>query len=675
MSKKLDWTYEKIQNVNCRKPPIGYLWDGEKFIHDGVHSLTGSNVYKEQYWQPFLLPDNWKKLRIQEEVRRESNPEYYDYELQNIRDKWWKYRLHGMWFYNDGEPTYVTGTHWFYLNCIDIGNRDNYGLPFYWDSDREFFIFLEEAMTRDQILGVNLITKRRSGKTAKSVAFTLEPFTRSKDFNVGVQSKTTKDAKETVYINGILKAFVRLPDFFKPIYDTSGGARPLSGITLKQQEKKGREALKMDFSNELGGWLTWESSNERAYDGKRLNRVVQDEIFKLEDVSVKERTSVLEFCCKNHNGDLIGKMLNTSTVEEIKGNLPEYREFYMYSNQLALKDTDKELTPSRLWTYFLPSDLSRNRDKYGRVDRNKNYEEIIEERKRYESSPKALLELMRKEPLTIEEAFRASGDGCVFNATALSNRIDYLSWTENSYTKRYNMRWLNGDMDSGAVELVESENGRFKIVESELPDESFKPNNKALRGNHYTPSGMKEFVVGVDPYDHKGTEDGRGSNGSFYVMKRNTSLTTGLTNSFILQYIDRPSPRKFYEDVLKAAVYFNAYVLFESQKTSIMHFFEEWGYYGYLIHMKGRNNPGIPSTKTLHGDIVDLWEDYIDNQPEKIFFIELLEQLLEFDPDNTTKFDAVMASGVTLIADRYLSKGDRKHSHERLHDAGDIFGL
>ena len=52
-------------------------------------------------------------------------------------DQEFKRREEGIWFMNNGEPTYMTGEHYYYLNWCKM----DIGYPEYRDRDRRFFIF------------------------------------------------------------------------------------------------------------------------------------------------------------------------------------------------------------------------------------------------------------------------------------------------------------------------------------------------------------------------------------------------------------------------------------------------------------------------------------------------------------------------------------------------------
>ncbi len=85
-----------------------------------------------------------------------------------------------------------------------------------------------------------------------------------------------------------------------------------------------------------------------------------------------------------------------------------------------------------------------------------------------------------------------------------------------------------------------------------------------------------------------------------------------------------------------------------------------------------RNQPGIAASPKTHQHIAELTESYINDYYEKLFFKDIVQELLEFDISNTTAFDGAMAMGYALIADQ--SKIKRKDLSE-VREVSDYFKL
>jgi hypothetical protein len=232
----------------------------------------------------------------------------------------------------------------------------------------------------------------------------------------------------------------------------------------------------------------------------------------------------------------------------------------------------------------------------------------------------------------------------------LNERLDRLSWKDN-ITTRGNFVWQGGERDTKVV-WEPAQNGRWEVVK--LFEKEEESNKVAKKGDLYYPNNPG-YVMGVDPVDHNQTTDGRRSNGAGIVLQKyNAAREDDMYNySFVCKYIHRPeSVQIFYEDMLKTAVYYGCNLLFENQKVGLMHYFNDRGYGNMLMWLPERNQPGVAASPKTHQHIAELTETYVNDYCDKIFFKDVIQELLEFDISNTTAFDGAMALGYALIADQ-----------------------
>lgn len=635
-------TTEDIQGLVCSIPPVGYVYnqitgDVEKRV---VYARSPKKT--EQYWEVIKLPDNYTKLREKELTEQLKDKEFFDPVLENFRTQEWDRRLNGFWFYNNGKPTYITGMHYFYLNYWTLDT----GLPKYRDTDRKYFYFMQYCIEDPECFGMVEITKRRQGKTFRGGVFLYEYTSRAKNARAGIQSKTGGDAKE-VFRKAIVQPFKKLPDFFVPTYDQSKGLTPTSELRFFNTVIKGRKAATIMDEDELESMIDWKPSEAISYDGQKIHRYLGDEVGKTADVNVWNRYLVTRYCHLDDEGKIIGKALLTTTVEDMEQGGAAFKKIWDNSDQT--KKAGKR-TPSGLYRYFCSADQTRYYDQYGLADRDKALDEILEERKLLTNDPHALSAIIRKEPLSWEEAFRIDGSKCLYNAMKLNERLDRLSWKDN-ITTRGNFVWQGGERDTKVV-WEPAQNGRWEVVK--LFEKEEESNKVAKKGDLYYPNNPG-YVMGVDPVDHNQTTDGRRSNGAGIVLQKyNAAREDDMYNySFVCKYIHRPeSVQIFYEDMIKTAVYYGCNLLFENQKVGLMHYFNDRGYGNMLMWLPERNQPGVAASPKTHQHIAELTETYVNDYCDKIFFKDVIQELLEFDISNTTAFDGAMALGYALIADQ-----------------------
>ena len=79
---------------------------------------------QDQYWKSFDIPKEIKKL--QTIFHWHQTPPHFKSKWVDFIEKEFDKREQGHWFLNNGTPTYITGTHYMYLQWtkIDVGHPD-----------------------------------------------------------------------------------------------------------------------------------------------------------------------------------------------------------------------------------------------------------------------------------------------------------------------------------------------------------------------------------------------------------------------------------------------------------------------------------------------------------------------------------------------------------------------
>ena len=120
-------------------------------------------------------------------------------------------------------------------------------------------------------------------------------------------------------------------------------------------------------------------------------------------------------------------------------------------------------------------------------------------------------------------------------------------------------------------------------------------------------------------------------------------------------------PDDFYEDCLMAAYFFGGKVLVENNKSGFLNYFDRRGYSSWLIRPKGgrKTQRGIAAGVASKEQLASAFASYIDKNTDRIVFPRLLNDLLDFDIQNSTKNDATMAAGWAIVA-AYRLKRSKK---------------
>lgn len=656
----------EINGITVNLAPNGVVWNIVNSQWETRDIIQRSAKPTYQYWERPLPPADYELKRKKEILAQKSNPDYYNPELQSYRNQEWDRRLNGFWFMNNGKGTYVTGLHYFYL----VHWKIDVGYPDFRMTDLHFFYFLEYCMQDPVCLGMIEVTKRRQGKTMRAGAFLFELTSRSKNKNAGIQSKTYDDARDNVFAKGVVMPFKYLVDFFVPIYDTEKGMTPKGELRFFKTNKRGANDDIFAEKIELESGITFKSADKFAYDGMKLHRYLADEAGKTKNVDVYDRHQVVQFCLQQEE-NIIGKALYTTTVEEMEDGGESFKALWQASNQTVRDGNGR--TRSGLYQYFMPAYKTLFYDKYGYGDEEKAKEYYINAREALESDHRALASYIRKNPFTIEEAFFSEAESCLFDAMALNRQIESVTWIDKKelYLQGEFM-WEKGERDSRVV-FKETSNGKFLVHKKVNPFDTDFYNQVKHYGTKKEPDSDRKFAIGSDPFDHSITTGTNRSDGAAYVYRKFDAMDE-LSETFLVEYLNRPEKAEiFYEDIIKLAHFFGCKILPEDNKVGLIKYFEYRGYDRFLTKMPGANKYGISATVKTHQQIAEEIEAYVTDNVHKVIFINLLKDWLMFDINKTTKFDATMASGYTLIASSKSKFAQRIEQKQTLYEIRDVF--
>jgi len=122
-----------------------------------------------------------------EATQKLTSPGFSDPYLDEIRIREWRRRMFGIWFYNEGEPTYITGQHYMLLNYWKFqGKWFDYREP-----NRDYYYVLQYCIEDENCLGLVEITKRKEGKTARAGLFLYEYISRTSLQNITVSCRSS----------------------------------------------------------------------------------------------------------------------------------------------------------------------------------------------------------------------------------------------------------------------------------------------------------------------------------------------------------------------------------------------------------------------------------------------------------------------------------------------------
>lgn len=639
---------------------------------------------KEQYWRRTPMPKG---------LNKETEDEYIEYIIEEYRR-----RIYGVWFMNNGKPTYITGHMYFWLQWykdIDNGQYSNFRIA------QNHLSYHTKACEVDRrCLGQAFAKSRRTGFTLEKLARKLNLETMKANFRSGLTSKTGKDAEEAFAKKQY--AFANLPFFFKPVVKGSEDSKErIEFAKPSDRSKAAKKRQDKDVDDYLNTVSDWRNTTNDAYDSIKLNDYLGDEYAKWHGgvnftAHWKKVSPTLD-----ENGIVVGKAWLGSTFESRDKGGREGK-IILEGSDPKKRDSVTKRTRTGLYKYFMSVDenSARHTDKYGVCHQKKpvgnpynqnneiisegaaEYYNALEEQARKQGQ-ETFNEHKRNHPRKIEDCFRDKVLDSSFNLLNIQDQQDYIDVLKNTNelpTIRGDFSWKGGQQDTEVI-WTPRENGRFNV--SWLPPKDMRNKFEWING-HRSPKNKWLGAGGLDPFGKNQTQDGRGSKGSLHFIHRPNAMYPETSRQFVLEYIHRPPTlSQFYEDVLMAAVFYGYDIFYENDKSGIETYFENRGYLEYLMlrpeRYDSRKNKkfkerGAPSRGIMIDAIYYALNDYInehigekkDGEMGNMYFEKTLEDWMKFEPNNRTAYDASISSGFALCAIQVDVQNKREHQEVEL---------
>lgn len=585
-------------------------------------------------------------------------------------------RTNGLWFYNDGTPTYITGSHYFYLTHWFMGAENEDGYPEYRESNRDHFYHLDLCDKDPNSLGEIYITNRRDGKTERCLAKLYNDVTLNKNKHGGLQSISMQDARDNLFIRRVVRSHKKIHTDFRPVAEDDNPKKMLSFSAPTTKTKK----KKIEIKDSLDSFIDFEEASPAAYQGRKLFRIHLDEPGSMVNMDLIDWWATTSKCL-TVGPKIIGKVTLPTTLEDMqdKGGL-SYRDLWYRSDRTKLDGNGR--TQSGLYRYFKPGYVGMEGfvDEYGNDMRDENGEylaKIYLDKQRAAADPRSLEKLKRQFPYTVEEALYVEG-GSVFPVDRINDQMVYNQ--SNPYPVRQgDFVWTSEAKD--AVEFFDNPNGKWMVAWMPPQDQR---NRYEVLSNGKNPLNIHTGGIGVDPFDSNKTYSGRASNGAIFVFRGVDIENPLMGNCFVCQYVHRPAMAEiFWDDVAKTCVFYGMKALIEDNKPGCIQYLEKHGFKNYVAKTQlnefskstSRNyKPGISMTgegarESLVTGLVHYMFKHIGKISPQVQvqdlgikesdiinglhgfcpFEELLTDWSKFDVNKWTDYDATVASGLAYM--------------------------
>ena len=584
----------------------------------------------------------------------------------------------------------ITGEHYFFLNYYNLpivdgeskaGSGRNKSFPRFMVSQYQFFHYVDIAKKMHK--HIVLMKARGIGFSEINASMAANQYTTVKEsitmiacYDKGKLEKTLAKAWDALrfldtHTDGGMFKLRQLSDtaFVKQSghYNTSKGNKTpagwqskIEGVIADDPQKIRSDRVDLMVLDEAGSWPSL------------LKAFVQAQaLVEIQGVAFGE---IIAGGTGGDKGSSLAGLNSLYYHPEPYGILP-YRHNYTNDGSTILSG------------YFIPaftqSLVPGMTDHRGYCDIEANKAHLQKKRDQYLDVPQSLIHHCAEYCWNAEEAFSLEGDN-KFNKVLLSEQLaqirlhktgprpvaGYIDYTyKDGQHKPENIsgfKWT--PIKDGKVLILEHPvwSDQYKQDVKRLEKEAINNNQK-----FEAPTAYKEmndlYIAGVDGIDigknQTSSETKNASEFCLIIYRRVLGLNDP---QIVCVYKDRPNEvRTAYKTAMCLLRYYNCRVNVEATRVG----FINWARYSNQLkwfmrrplatmqNIKSGNakSYGTPATSAIIEMQTDLIAEFVEDYCHTIWFEEVLDQLVRYNPENKTKFDIIAALGMTLLADQELT--------------------
>lgn len=647
----------------------------------GKVRMEGNALSKsKQKWirQPFVLDDF-------EELPREERDAFAFEEDRKCTE--------GLWFYNNGVPTYINGDHYHYLQWFKIDS----GYPDYRDADRRWFYHWQLTDEDEECFGQMYGKKRRDGYSYRVDSLILNRARRTFNANYGIISKTGEDAKEMFF--KLVHGFLEYPPFFKPQVQSAEDVKRELAFKTPQQRVTFKNRITVKEVS-LNTRIDWRNTKQNAYDGMKMAFIAADESGKFPTEVDIEKWFNIGKTCLVLGSRIVGKMCLGSTVNELEKGGAGFLRLWKKSDQREKTENDRTL--SGLWRYFVPcyDGMEGFIDEYGmsivetpakplrgidgRMIKKGAKQWIMDELSARKNAGDSVgyYEFKRQFPMTEDDMFiTPANERTCWDIEKIHQQIEHndIHVIENTLVAGY-FSWKGGQRDCGIVEWnpTTHDDPLAKHLFAWFPPEDQR-NAVTSKAGKRAPANEHMGLFTLDPYAAVNTVGSRQSKAASHAFKKfDIMAPSNLSDVFIGEYWNRlKDPLLVYEDMIMQCVFFGWALLPERNIKNCNDYFRNRDYHNYLlapprmtkeefITKIGKvEDAGIANTAgQTQQQLIEYLASYISNnvgvnpntgEMGYMPFNNTLKDWLEFDIDKWTPYDLTISAMVAIVGSRAVT--------------------
>lgn len=703
---------------------------------------------KQQYWKRSELIKEFPSFFFDWDRGVEENAKSTRYEgrtlvslskadtdrLIELRDREIERILNGVWFYNNGEPTYVTGLHYgvlFWAAMYDCLNEVEQGSDYgsYYKFQATYAYFIEICRTTTVAKGGNVVKPKKTGITMFQELLMLMDAITHRSANYAVMS-TKEDDATTINMNYVLYAVQKLPSILKPEYRNN-----LSAVYFQDTGKSSRGSAKKNTDTDpLNSTIQTVPTVWNGFDGAKRRVAHIDEQSKIKLDNKYDLTTL-------HNNAIatvmqglvrVGYVIYTHYVSDTNDKSFRLAKKIYYEGKLKTINPDTGMTKSELICLPLTvyDGIFGGCDIYGEPDVEKIRKYVTSTMSAKKDDPAALRSFRRQFPETESACWEeAAGEASIFDNYRLGIQLQDIREDESVGAFPYidfNFEWTE-QPKIDEVKGVYQFPGKLKVVPVTNDDKIkgkdvgrwkwYKPDwssadflvrytnrlGKDRRGN-LAPNPDTPFYMSIDPTNYSAAKDvAVASMNAFHVFMLPNAEIDGkfqkrVTNKrLMVEYHYRAdSPKDTLMHAVQTILYFGCYALIECNAPWLAARLKEWGLGNFLIVLnketgllepyaewKQDDQKPFTSQRSANGSSDTIGEyiaagmnhlnDVENNNIDTLYSVDVMSDLMNFEPENTRSYDSGVCYLIGLYGiNAYL--GWKQKDKGRKHGIGDGSG-
>ncbi len=533
---------------------------------------------------------------------------------EGLQEREVRRRTEGVWFYNNGEPTYLTGNHYAILqhlpmlgcsNSIEPGS--SYGQ--YYQFQRDAAYYFEICKTVEYARGGLYVKPKKTGMTQFFSLICLNEAMSVREKNIRMMSITESLCKESNF--GFVKyALQKVPNILMPSRSKQNEGEVVFGPPNSSRNPlKKKRQTNLEY---LNTWLCTVPTARTSFDTFTNYIALVDEFPKIKEntypaeLFLATNPTVMEGFARK------GTIFGLSYVPEVTDrSFYEARQLYKDS-KLKTRKVDSESgeaygeTKSKLicHTLTVQEGMFNCCDKFGKPIEKKIWQEINRELDDVKHDPVKLQATKRQYPTSELDPWQESGrEDTLFDNVRLSAKMQDLEemhsiadFPYKDFNLEYTKRPYQKDTKDtkytfeGPIKIkfitddekrAGAEHGRFKwfhkewtptwFLEKYINKVTMDPKTRLLKPNPEAP-----FFISIDPTNYRISKNtGKGSLNAIQVFvlpnaEVNATIGKNVTNRrLMISYLyRRDKPSDTLDDIIMCILLFGCMVQIESNMST-----------------------------------------------------------------------------------------------------------